>query len=130
MSGEERIQQIHEANQAYNAALEVYNKANFPLEWAMTQDNMGQALYDMATLLDGPKEYGLLKESIEAFHKALEIYTQERTESAWRSAQYHLGISLHSLSRLENRKERSHLLIDPIHAFHPTFKGLHTPENS
>ncbi len=66
---------LNEAVAAYRAALEEFTRARVPLQWAMTQNNLGNAL---STL--GERESGTarLEEAVPAFRATLQEYTRER----------------------------------------------------
>jgi hypothetical protein len=42
-----RGENLGRAIACYEAALRVYAKADFPLDWAMTQNNLGTAYHDL-----------------------------------------------------------------------------------
>ena len=56
---------------AFRSALEEYSRERVPLDWAMTQNNLGNALGAL-----GERESGTarLKEAVAAFRAALEVY--------------------------------------------------------
>ena len=67
-----------------------------PLDWAMTQNNLGIALWKL-----GERESGTarLEEAVGAFHAALEVRTRERIPLLWAATQNDLGNALETLSR-------------------------------
>ena len=74
-----------------------------PLEWAMTQVKLGNAL---ATL--GKHEHGTahLEEAVAAYRTALEECTRERAASKWAMAQMDLGNALEALGERESGTAR------------------------
>jgi tetratricopeptide (TPR) repeat protein len=60
---------------AYREALQECTRQRVPLDWAMTQNNLGNALQAL-----GERESGTarLEEAINAYRAALEEYTRER----------------------------------------------------
>ena len=66
---------LEEAVTAYREALKEYTRERVPLQWAMTQNNLGNAL---ATL--GERESGTarLEQAATAYREALKEYTRER----------------------------------------------------
>jgi tetratricopeptide (TPR) repeat protein len=68
------MKRIEEAVAAYRAALEEGTRERVPLDWAMTQNNLGTAL---STL--GARESGTarLEEAVAAYRTALEEWTRE-----------------------------------------------------
>ena len=65
-SGTDRLEQ---AVAAYRKALEEYTQQRVPLQWAMTQNNLGNALQEL-----GERESGTarLEQAVVAYRKALE----------------------------------------------------------
>ena len=74
-----------------------------PLDWAMTQNNLGNAL---ATL--GERESGTarLEEAVAAFRAALEERTRERVPLDWARTQNNLGNALMTLGERESGTAR------------------------
>jgi tetratricopeptide (TPR) repeat protein len=65
---------------AYRAALEERTRERVPLDWAMTQNNLGTALSRL-----GERESGTarLEEAVDAYRAALEERTRERVPLQW-----------------------------------------------
>jgi tetratricopeptide (TPR) repeat protein len=78
-------------------------RACAPLQWAMTQTNLGGAL---ATL--GERESGTarLEEAVAAYREALKELTRERVPLQWATTQHNLGIALIRLAARENGTAR------------------------
>jgi hypothetical protein len=57
--------------------LEVYTREQLPQGWAMTQNNLGNALSAQAARTAGPKGAELLAQAVAALRSCLEIYTAE-----------------------------------------------------
>ena len=74
-----------------------------PLDWAMTQNNLGIAL---STL--GERESGTarLEEAVAAYRAALEECTRERVPLDWAMTQNNLGIALRTLGERESGTAR------------------------
>ena len=64
-----------------------------PLDWAMTQNNLGTALWTL-----GERESGTarLEEAVAAYRAALEEWTRERVPLDWAMTQNNLGNALSS----------------------------------
>ena len=88
---------------AYRAALEQRTRERVPLDWAMTQNNLGNALLAL-----GERESGTarLTEAVAAYRAALEEYTRERMPLSWATTQNNLGIALATLGARENGTAR------------------------
>ena len=88
---------------AYRAALEERTRARAPLDWATTQNNLGNAL-----LVLGDRESGTarLEEAVAAYRAALEERTRERVPLDWATTQNNLGIALWTLGERESGTAR------------------------
>ena len=73
-----------------------YTRERVPLNWAMTQNNLGNALARL-----GERESGTtrLEEAVAAFREALRENTRERVPLAWAMTQSNLGNALATLGR-------------------------------
>ena len=65
---------LEQAVQAYRAALEVRTRERVPLDWAMTQNNLGAALRTLGELESGTER---LEQAVQAHRAALEVFTVE-----------------------------------------------------
>ena len=77
-----------EAVAAFRAALEVYTREQFPVDWAMTQNNLGNALRALGEQAGSAER---LNEAVAAFRAALEVYTREQFPVDWAMTQNNLG---------------------------------------
>ena len=91
---------LEEAVAAYRAALEERTRERVPLDWAMTQNNLGNALRAL-----GERESGTarLEEAVAAYRAALEERTRERVPLDWATTQNNLGNALSSTWRARER---------------------------
>src|SRR5208283_4908972 len=95
---------VSETVAAYRAALEEMTRERVPLQWAMTQNNLGNA-----RAMLGQRESGTawLEEAVAAFHAALKERTRERVPLDWAATQNSLiGNALAALGQRENRTVR------------------------
>jgi tetratricopeptide (TPR) repeat protein len=76
---------------AYRAALEEQRRERVPLDWAMTQLNLGNALNIL-----GERENGTmrLEQACAAYRAALEEQARERVPLRWAATQNNLGLAL------------------------------------
>ena len=83
---------------AYRLALEERTRERVPLDWAMTQKNLGTALLTL-----GEREAGTarLEEAVAAYRLALEEWTRERVPLDWATTQNNLGNALSTLGERE-----------------------------
>ena len=79
---------------AYTEALKERTRERVPLDWAMTQNNLGTAL---ATL--GERESGTerLEQAVTAFTEALKERTRERVPLDWATTQNNCGAAIQIL---------------------------------
>ncbi len=102
---------LEEAVAAYRAALEERTRERVPLEWAMTQNNLGTALWALGERESGtPASAGAgklrLEEAVTAYRAALEEYTRARVPLDWAMTQNNLGIILRALGERESGTAR------------------------
>lgn len=65
---------LAEAVAAYRSALEVRTRELLPQDWAMTQNNLGNAIQEQGTRTGGEEGRRLLAEAVDAYHGALGIF--------------------------------------------------------
>jgi hypothetical protein len=83
-----------QAVSALRSALEVYTREQLSQDWAMTQNNLGTALSNLADRTEGPKGAELLAQAVSALRSALEVYTREQLPQVWAVTQSNLGTML------------------------------------
>ena len=85
---------------AYRDALKERTRERVPLDWAMTQNNLGNALRTL-----GERESGTarLEEAVAAYRDALEEWTRERVPLDWAMTQNNLGNALRDARRAGER---------------------------
>jgi tetratricopeptide (TPR) repeat protein len=94
---------LEEAVAAFRAALEERTRARVPLDWARTQNSLGNALRKL-----GERENGTarLEEAVAAHRAALEEQTRARVPLEWAGAQNNLGNALSTLGQRESGTAR------------------------
>ena len=102
---------LADAIRLYNDLLGYYDRARVPLSWAVTQNNLGNAL---AKLGERNGSLSLLNDAGVAYGKALEEYSRGETPLDWAMAQNNLGSVFLQLS---DRQGGTDLLRDAIDAF-------------
>ena len=82
-----------------------------PLDWAMTQNNLGNALWTL-----GERESGTarLEEAVAAYREALEERTRERVPLDWAMTQKNLGTALRALGERESGTARLEEAVPPL----------------
>jgi tetratricopeptide (TPR) repeat protein len=105
-----------EAIKLFHDMLPSVSKIEAPLQWAMTQNNLGTALRVL-----GERESGaaLLEEAATAFREALRELTREQIPIKWAATQNNLGIVL---LRLGERESGAALLEEAAVAFREALK--------
>jgi tetratricopeptide (TPR) repeat protein len=84
---------LREAVDAYRAALEVYTRERVPLDWAKTQNNLGNALLTLGERGDDDA----LRAAVAAYRAALQELTRARVPLQWAATQTNLGNALQTL---------------------------------
>jgi tetratricopeptide (TPR) repeat protein len=107
---------LEEAITAYREALKEYTRERVPLDWAMTQNNLGNALQRL-----GEREAGTarLEEAVAAYREALKEYTRERVPLDWAMTQNNLG---NALQRLGEREAGTAWLKEAVAAYREALK--------
>ncbi len=91
---------LEEAVAAYRDALKEWTRERVPLDWATTQNNLGDAFTSL-----GERESGTarLEEAVAAFRDALKERTRERVPLHWATTQNNLGGALDEARRARER---------------------------
>jgi tetratricopeptide (TPR) repeat protein len=82
----------------YRALLGVMDRAAIPLDWAMTQMNLGNALQVLGDRAAGTER---LEEAVAAYRLALQEWTRQRAPSNWALTQMNLANALVSIGERE-----------------------------
>ena len=135
-NGESGPARLEQAVEAYRAALEEYTRERVTLQWARTQNNLGNALAVLGERESGParleqavaayravlgeRESGMarLEQAVAAYHAALKEYTRERVPFDWAMTQNNLGSALRTLGERESGTAR---LEQAVEAFRAAF---------
>jgi tetratricopeptide (TPR) repeat protein len=99
--------------QASRTVLIVFPRERVPLQWAATQNNLGNALRVLGERETGT---GRLEEAVEAYRAALEVYTREQMPLEWAMAQNNLGLALLRLGELESGTARLEKAVEAYRA--------------
>ena len=89
-----------------------------PLDWATTQNNLGNALLRL-----GERESGTarLEEAVAAYRAALQEYARERVPLDWATTQNNLG---NALWRLGERESGTARLEEAVAAYRAALAGI------
>jgi tetratricopeptide (TPR) repeat protein len=101
---------------AYRDALKERTRERVSLNWAATQNNLGNALWRL-----GARESGTarLMEAVEAYRDALKEFTRERVPLDWATTQTNLGNALTTLGERESGTAR---LVEAVEAYRDALK--------
>ncbi len=97
LDGEAGLGELTEARGIYEAALEIWTRADFPDNWAGVQNNIGVVLLRLADRSGGAVRLETLASARAAFDSALEVFTREDRPDDWAMAQNNLGTVLNRL---------------------------------
>jgi hypothetical protein len=82
----------------------------------MTQNNLADALSDLASASVGTERARLLAEAVAAYRSALEVFTRESLPQDWADTQNNLALVLRDQASGEREPLRSNLLRQAIEA--------------
>ncbi len=94
------VEQMNEAVTAYRAALEVYTREQFPMDWAMTQNNLGNALQVLGRQTSRVEQ---MNEAVAAYRAALEVYREAKASGYVAKVECNLKITLADLKRMQGK---------------------------
>ncbi len=112
VKGEEGNRLLSEAVDSYKRALAIFTREQSPQNWAMTQNNLGIALWAQGERVSGAESLKLLTEAIATYRNALLIYTREQLPQQWALTQDNLGSALSSLGERMGGAESLKLLAE------------------
>jgi tetratricopeptide (TPR) repeat protein len=111
------LTEFYKSIEAYRAALRVYTEQDMPTDWAMTQNNLGNALSRLGERAGGEEGVRLLTEGVEAYRAALRVQTEQDMPTDWAMTQNNLGIVLSSLGERADGEEGVRLLRESVEAY-------------
>jgi tetratricopeptide (TPR) repeat protein len=94
---------LRSAIERYRRLLELQPRERVPLEWATTQNDLGNALWTLGVRESGSAR---LEEAVVAYHDALKERTRERVPLQWATTQNNLGNALAALGVRETGSAR------------------------
>jgi hypothetical protein len=111
VSEENRAASLNKGIEAFEAAITIYTKDAYPLDWARVQSNLGSAWLVVST---GSKAQNL-KQAIDACQAALSVYTEAANPAEWGTTQFNLGRAWAALPT-GNKAENARKAIDAYRA--------------
>ena len=115
---------LNEAAQAYQRLLAIWTRERHPIQWAGTQNNLGNVLQSLGEQDDGVE---LTRRAIEAFRSALEVRTEELFPVEWANTKNNLGSSLARLGERQNDTGNLHEAAESYVAALKVFSRGRTP---
>ena len=94
---------LAEAIDVYRRCLALTPRSERPLDWAGTQNNLGNALWRLGERESGTER---LEEAVAAYREALQEFTRERVPLQWAMTQMNLGNALATLGERESGTAR------------------------
>jgi tetratricopeptide (TPR) repeat protein len=113
------------AREIFEAALTEEVRKQSPLEWAATQNSLGNIL---GALGQKQKDADLFNKAIACFNHALEIFSQEESPLEWAATQANLGTAMQALGRQESDAKLMNNAIDAYTAALLEYSRKETPE--
>ena len=91
VAGPDSRRYLEEAVREYLGLIAQVPRSSDPRQWAMTQNNLGNALWDLGERLGGPEGLRRLNEAVEAYRQALTVRTRDDLPQDWAMTQNNLG---------------------------------------
>ncbi len=98
----QKAEYINRAIKAYQNALKMYIEEQFPVDYAMIQNNIGNAYVTMAEVEDTAQN---CKKSIKAYQNALKIYTEKQFPIQYVMTQNNIGNAYVRLAEVEDKTQ-------------------------
>jgi tetratricopeptide (TPR) repeat protein len=117
VAGTDSQRYLKEAIQAYNSLMSEIPKNIDPQFWAMTQNNLGIALWSLGKRQGGAEEARNLAEAVQAFRQALTVFTRDALPQEWATTQNNLAGTLWSLGERQEGAEGVRRLAEAVQAF-------------
>jgi len=86
---------------AYEKALKIYTRDKFPLDYAMTHNNLGNAYSNLADVED--KKPNILK-AVASYNEALKVYKRDKFPMQYAMTHNNLGTAYSILADVEDKK--------------------------
>jgi tetratricopeptide (TPR) repeat protein len=88
------VEHLRKAIDANEQALLLYTPQSTPLDWANTQQRLGDILRELASRVERTDAENLYDQSVSAYHAALSVYTLQSAAAHWAEIQESLGDAL------------------------------------
>src|SRR5271157_5629094 len=118
VAGPDSRRHLEEAVREYLGLIAQVPRSSDPRRWAMTQNNLGLALWALGERLGGPEGQRRLNEAVEAYHQALTVRTRADLPQDWAQNQNNLGLALRDLGQRLGGPEGQRRLNEAVEAYH------------
>jgi len=112
-SGEERGQNVRKAVKHYGDALSIFKKDKYPVEYALTQNNLGFAYTDLPAAT--PEEWAEnIRKGVDCYNEALKVRRKDEYPVEYAMTQNNLGLAYTDLpvGRAEEQTENIRKAVD------------------
>ncbi|MCK4864489.1 MAG: tetratricopeptide repeat protein [Gammaproteobacteria bacterium] len=113
------------AREIFDAALTEELRKQSPLDWAATQNSLGNIL---AALGQQQRDADLFNKAMACFNQALEVLKQEESPLEWAATQANLGTAMQALGRQESDAKLMNNAVDAYTAALLEYTRKETPE--
>src|ERR1022692_879996 len=117
LSGTDGAENLHAAVTAFQNALQVRTRESLPMDWGLTQNDLGTAYRSLGERLSGSEGVEYLRAAVTAFQSAFQAYTKESFPPAWAGTQNNLGVAYRDLGERLSGSEGTESLRAAVTAF-------------
>jgi tetratricopeptide (TPR) repeat protein len=108
---------LGDAVAAYRQALVIRTREQVPQQWAVTQNNLGNALQAQGTRAEKSEALRLLHESVAAYRQSLLVFTHDQRPQMWAMAKHNLGSALQEEGIRDEGPQAQRLLEEAVAAY-------------
>ena len=117
VAGPDSRRYLEEAVREYLGLIAQVPRSSDPRQWAMTQNNLGFALWALGERSGGPEGLRRLNEAVEAYRQALTVRTRDDLPQDWATTQNNLGTALWALGQRLGGPEGLRRLNEAVEAY-------------
>ena len=88
-----------------------------PQQWAITQNNLANALQAQGTRAEKPESLRLLDEALTAYRQSLLVFTREQTPRLWAMTKHNVGSALQEQGTRSDATQAQQLFGDAVAAY-------------
>ena len=113
-NGEEGVGCLRDTVTGFDLALEIYQRAIMPAQWATTQMNRASALSTLGKRTSGEEALNYLRDAVAGYDLALEVYQRATMPTDWATIQMNRAITLSTLGVRASGEEGLGYLRDAV----------------